>query len=95
MADPVRIATPKGAWTPIALNSLVGKVDRITDLPTAYYFTTRVAGTAAPVKLLPDEAGFTGSPKFLEGREVGLTANEPTDFYVMCTGSDGEVEVTL
>jgi hypothetical protein len=95
MADPVRIVTPKGVWTPIALNIIMGAADLITRSPSAYYFTTRVAGSAVPVKTDPDEAGFTGSPKFLEGRRTELDAPEPTDFYVMCTGTDGMVEVTL
>ena len=95
MPDPARVIVPVGVWIIIAANTLNGIVTKIDNTPTAYYFTTRPTGSAVPPETDINDAAFLGTPLFLEGRQIELTANEPTDFYALCTESIGLIEVTI
>lgn len=95
MPDPAIVDLPADAWTLIAANVLTGLVDKRSSDPSAYYITSRPAGSAAPPVTDPDDAAFLGATKFIEGDEVDLKSNVPTDFYMLCTGEAGRVLVSL
>lgn len=95
MPDPSVIDLPVNVWTLIAANILTGYVDRRNFNPSAYYITSRPAGLAPPPVTDPDDDAFLGAAKFIECDGIDLKSNVPTDYYMLCTGIEGRVLVTL
>jgi hypothetical protein len=98
MENPQIIACPKETWTKVATEVTTGIItkdkwvntaDKKRSLELSYWATYRVTGDPAPSANNSNEGDVIG--------EVGadISATEPIDVYIYCTGEDGSIKISL
>ena len=92
MADAEQIIIVEGSWQLLAAAILSGLFHKKNNAPTGYYFTSKDAGNDAPISTNPSDDGV---PLFLTGNTIEAKADNPKDFYVFCTGKNGEIMVEV
>ena len=89
-ADPVFVDCPEGAWTKVADGATVGQLHKVSDDPSNYLQTYRLAGEAAPT-LIAD-----GVPAFPDnGRSDPISSDAAIDVYIWPQTAAGRVRVDL
>lgn len=98
MANPQIIECPKETWTIVATavttgvitkNKWVNTIDKKRTSTISYWATYRMTGEAAPTAGNPNEGDVIG--------EIGadISATDPIDVYIFCTGGDGSIKISL
>ena len=88
-ADPVIVACTLDTWVEVATSVMLGTVHKISNAPTLYKQTYRLAASGAP----SDE--LDAVPAFINGEPLAISADAAIDVYIMAKGKAGSVRVDL
>ena len=98
MENPEIIECLENQWTPVATavtngiitkNKWVNTGDKQRRSTISYWGTYRITGDPAPVAGNPNEGDEIG--------EIGaeISATDPIDVYIFCTGGNGSIKISL
>ena len=88
MANPVIVPCPKGAWTKVATNVVLGQIHNKGYL-AEYWQTHRDTGDPVPTDLTEAVRIFK------KGQSVQVISLDPIDVYIYCKKFAGSVRVDL
>ena len=88
-ADPVIFACPVDTWIEVATGVMLGTVHKLSNAPTLYKQTYRLAASVAPT----DESDAV--PAFVNGEPLPISADAIIDVYIMAKTNAGSVRVDL
>ncbi len=88
-ADPAIFACPVDTWVEVATGVTLGTVHKLSNAPTLYKQTYRLAASAAPSDELDAVVAFAG------GEPLAISADAIIDVYIMAKDKAGSVRVDL
>jgi hypothetical protein len=88
-ADPVIVACAVDTWVEVATAVTLGTVHKLSNDPTLYKQTYRLAASGAPSNELD------AVPAFVNGEPLAISADATIDVYIMAKGKEGSVRVDL
>ncbi|MEE9499580.1 MAG: hypothetical protein V3V24_09605 [Nitrospinaceae bacterium] len=88
-ADPTIFTCTLDTWVEVATGVMLGTVHKLSNDPTLYKQTYRLAASAAPT----DE--LDAVPAFVNDEPLAISADAIIDVYIMAKGKEGSVRVDL
>ena len=88
-ADPTIVTCTLDTWVEVANSVTAGTVHKLSNAPTLYKQTYRLAASGPP----SDE--LDGVPAFVNDEPLAISADAVIDVYIMAKGKAGSVRVDL